>query len=78
MAHSTRMQALIQKIEAADAAHFAELREKGKAQSDALAKTREKTLEKRLANLSVARATRARAAAKRKPKSQRPAPGGAR
>jgi hypothetical protein len=68
MAHSPRMQALIQKIEAADAAHFAALREKGKAQSDAGAKAREKTLEKRLANLSVARATRARAAAKRKAK----------
>lgn len=69
MAHSPRMQALIQKIEAADAAHFAALREKGKAQSDASAKAREKTLEKRLANLSVARATRARAAATRKAKS---------
>ena len=68
MAHSPRMQALIQKIEAADAAHFAALREKGKAQSDASMKAREKTLEKRLANLSVARATRARAAAKRKAK----------
>ena len=66
MAHSPRMQALIQKIEAADAAHFAALREKGKAQQDASAKAREKTLEKRLSNLSVARATRARAAAKRR------------
>ena len=60
MAHSPRMQA--------DAAHFAALREKGKAQSDASMKAREKTLEKRLANLSVARATRKRAAAKRKAK----------
>jgi hypothetical protein len=60
MAHSPRMQA--------DAAHFAALREKGKAQSDASMKAREKTLEKRLANLSVARATRTRAAAKRKAK----------
>ena len=42
MAVSARMQALIQKIEAADAAHFAALREKGKAQADARAKAREK------------------------------------
>jgi hypothetical protein len=43
---SAKMQALIEKIEAADAAHFADLRAKGKAQSDALAKAREKTAER--------------------------------
>jgi len=63
------MQALIEKIEAADAAHFAALCEKGKAQSDASAKAREKTLEKKRANLRVARAVQASAAAKRKAKS---------
>jgi hypothetical protein len=64
VALSARMLALIQKIEAADAAHVAELREKGKVQSDALAQAREKTLEKKRANLRVARAAQARAAAK--------------
>ena len=76
MAHSARILALIQKIDAADAAHFAELREKGKAQADALAKAREKTLEKKRANLHVARAVNA--AARKKAKNQRPAPGEAR
>jgi len=78
MAHSARILALIQKIDAADAAHFAELREreKGKAQADALAKAREKTLEKKRANLRVARAVNA--AARKKAKNQRPAPGEAR
>ncbi len=61
MAISAKMQALIEKIEAADAAHFAEIREKGKAQSDALAKAREKTLEKKRENLRVARAVQASA-----------------
>ena len=60
------------------AAHFAELREKGKAQADALAKAREKTLEKKRANLRVARAVQANAAARKKAKNQRPAPGEAR
>jgi hypothetical protein len=54
------MQALIEKIEAADAAHFAALRAKGKAQSDALAKAREKTLEKKRENLRVCRTPRLR------------------
>jgi len=76
MAHSARILALIQKIDAADAAHFAELREKGKAQADALAKARENTLEKKRANLRVARAVNA--AARKKAKNQRPAPGEAR
>jgi hypothetical protein len=78
MAHSARILALIQKIDAADAARFAELREKGKAQADALAKAREKTLEKKRANLRVARAVQATAAARKKAKNQRPAPGEAR
>ena len=52
---SAKMQALIEKIEAADAAHFADLRAKGKAQSDALAKARKKTLERRRENLRMAR-----------------------
>jgi hypothetical protein len=51
-----------------DAAHFAELREKGKAQLDARAKAREKTLEKKRANLCEARAVQASAAAKKKAK----------
>lgn len=71
MAVSARMQALIQKIEAADATHFAALREKGKAQADARAKAREKTLEKKRANLRVARAAQAKAAARKKANSQR-------
>jgi len=69
MAYSARILALIQKIEAADAAHFARLRERGKAQADALAKARAKTLEKKRATLRVARAVQASAAAERKAKS---------
>ena len=68
MALSARILALIQEIEAADAAHFAELREKGKAQLDARAKAREKTLQKKRANLCEARAVQASAAAKKKAK----------
>ena len=51
MAHSARILATIQKIEAADAAHFAPLRERAK-NDDA----RAKTLEKKRANLRKARA----------------------
>lgn len=58
---SAKMQALIEKIEAADAAHFADLRAKGKAQSDALAKAREKTAERRRENLRTAREIQAAA-----------------
>jgi len=58
---SAKMQALIEKIEAADAAHFANLRAKGKAQSDALAKAREKTAERRRENLRMAREIQAAA-----------------
>ena len=71
---SAKMQALIEKIEAADAAHFAALRERGKAQADALAKARTKTLEKK----RVARPVQASAGARRKAKRQRPSPGEAR
>jgi hypothetical protein len=39
MAVSVKMQALIQKIEAADAAHFAELRARGKEQAQQRART---------------------------------------
>jgi hypothetical protein len=56
MAYSARILALIQKIEAADAAHFARLRESVKKDADA----RAKTLEKKRANLRVARAALAR------------------
>ena len=56
------MLALIQKIEAADAEHFAGLRETAKKQAVA----RAKTLEKKRANLRVARA--AQAGAKKKAK----------
>ena len=59
MALSARMLALIQKIEAADAAHFASLRELAKKQADARA-------EKNRANLRVARAALARAAKKKR------------
>jgi hypothetical protein len=59
MAISAKMQALIQKIEAEDAAHFAELREKGKAQEEARAKSRAVTREKKLVNLRAAREARA-------------------
>jgi hypothetical protein len=58
MALSARMLALIQKIEAADAEHFAALRERGKQQAAA----RARTMEKKLANLRAARAVKARAA----------------
>lgn len=56
MAHSTRILALIQKIEAADAAHFARLRERAKKEAAA----RAKTWEKKRANLREARAGLAR------------------
>lgn len=62
MAHSTRMLALIQKIEAADAAHFARLRER--ARKDNVA--RAKTLEKKRSNLRAARAVQARGASTRR------------
>jgi hypothetical protein len=65
MAISERMQALIQKIEAGEAARFAELRERSKAQSDARAKTQEKALQKKRANLLLARAARKAALARR-------------
>ena len=56
------MLALIQKIEAADAAHFASLRE--------LDKKADARVEQNRANLRLARATRARLAkTKRKPQS---------
>jgi uncharacterized protein YdbL (DUF1318 family) len=64
---SAKMQALIAKIEAADAAHFANLRAKGKAQSDALAKAREKTLERKRENLRMAREIQAVARRKKPP-----------
>ena len=64
MALSARMLALIQKIDAAEVAHFASLRASAKTQSDAHAKT----LAKKRVNLRLARATRARLAkTKRKP-----------
>ena len=58
---SAKMQALIEKIEAADAAHFADLRAKDKVQSDALTKAREKTAERRRENLRMAREIQAAA-----------------
>jgi hypothetical protein len=61
------MQALIKKIEVADAAHFADLRAKGKAQADALAKARKKTLEKKRENLRMAREIQAAARRKKPP-----------
>jgi len=63
MALSPRMQALIEKIEAADAAHFAELRERSRKQAAA----RVKVFEKQRANLRVARAAQRRAAKKKAP-----------
>ena len=70
MALSARIVALIQKIEAADAAHFARLRESAKKEADG----RAKTLEKKRANLRVARAAQKRSASKKKPiKKPRPA-----
>jgi hypothetical protein len=59
MTINARMQALIQKLEAEDAAHFAELRQKGKAQADAREKARAVTREKKLVNLRAAREARA-------------------
>ena len=56
MAYSARILALIQKIEAADAAHFARLRENAKKEAEA----RAKALERKRANLRVARAALAR------------------
>lgn len=64
---SAKMQALIEKIEAADLAHFADLRAKGKAQSDARAKAREKTLERKRENLRMAREIQAAARRKKPP-----------
>lgn len=63
MALSARILALIQKIEAADAAHFARLRESAKRDTEA----RAKTLEKKRANLRVARAAQARGTKRKKP-----------
>jgi len=62
MAFSARILALIQKIEAADAEHFARLRERTKKEADA----RAKTMGKKRANLRVARAAQARAAEKKR------------
>ena len=62
MALSARILALIQKIETADATHFARLRESTK--KDAAA--RAKTLEKKRANLRVARAVQARSTKKKR------------
>jgi len=62
MALSARILALIQKIEAADADHFARLRESAKREAAA----RAKTLEKKRANLRVARAAQS-AKKKRRP-----------
>ncbi|MGH7396041.1 MAG: hypothetical protein ACRELW_00730 [Candidatus Rokuibacteriota bacterium] len=62
MALSARMLALIQKIEAADAAHFAKLHETAKQEAAA----RAKTVEKKRANLRLARAAQARSAEKKK------------
>jgi len=62
MALSARIVALIQRIEAADAKHFARLRESAKKDADA----RAKTLEKKRANLRVARAVQARTKKKAK------------
>lgn len=56
MALSPKMLALIQKIEAVDAAHFAGLREDAKKETEA----RARLLEKKRANLCVARAVQAR------------------
>jgi hypothetical protein len=70
MALSARMLALIQKIEAADEVHFAGLREDAKKETEA----RARLLEKKRANLCIARAiqktklraARTRSAAKKK------------
>jgi len=75
MAYSARILALIEKIEAADAAHFARLRESAKKDTAARAATLWK---KRAANIHLARAAKALAAAKKKAKSQRRSPGEAR
>ena len=72
MALSPKMLALILKIEAADAAHFAGLREGAKKEAEA----RAKLLEKQRANLCIARAVqntklralRTRLAMKKKPR----------
>ncbi len=61
MAISARMQALIKKVDDADAAHFAALHERGKQQADA----RAKQFEKQRANLRMARAVQGRARKKR-------------
>jgi len=61
------MQALIEKIEAAEAAHFADLREKGEVQSGALAKARAKALERKRETLRMAREIQAAARRKKPP-----------
>jgi hypothetical protein len=61
MALSARMLALIQKIEAADAAHFAKLHEMTRLDAAA----RAKALEKKRANLRLARTAQARTAEKK-------------
>ena len=63
MTVSAKMQALIQRIEAADAVHFAMLLERAKKQ----AAVRAKTFEKQRSNLRVARAVQARMAKRKKP-----------
>jgi len=70
MALSARMLALIQKIDAADAAHFAKLHETAKKQAAA----RAKTLEDRLAKLRLARARSTKAKKARGPNDQGPLP----
>jgi hypothetical protein len=62
MARSARILALIQKIEAAGTAHFARLRESAKKDTA----TRAKALEKKRANLRVARAAQVRSARKKR------------
>ena len=59
MTISAKMQALIQKIESEDAAHFAALREKAKAQADARERAREVMREKKVVSLRAAREARA-------------------
>lgn len=62
IALSARMLALIQKIEAADAAHFAALRELTRKEADA----RAERLQQKRANLRAARAALARVVKKKR------------
>ena len=63
MAHSARILALFQKIEAADAAHFARLRERAKKDTAA----RAATLSKKRASLPVAQAVQMPSARRKRP-----------